>query len=234
MCSSTASMKSSGEMSTPRSTTSKPDAAQHHDAEVLADVVQVALDGAHHDLADGLDARRGEDRLDVGHPRLHRARAGEHLRHEDEVLAELDADERHAGDQAVVHDLERGDALVERAAGERVDRRRRRRRSAPRRYPAVGGAASRTASISRSRSSGRSTNSSISSRMKSLATSLSSAMAPRLRSAQAVPLEHGVADRAQVLDRGLERDRALRPDHLDAGVEVLGAPRSRTSAGPFE
>src|SRR4051812_31357734 len=70
-------------------------------------------------------------------------------------------------------------------------------------------------SMSRARSSGRSMNSSISSRRKSFATSASSAMAT------SVPLHHRVADREQVLERRLQRDRALRADHLDAGGEVL-------------
>ena len=98
-------------------------AAQHHDAEVLADVVQVALDRAHDDLAERLDARGRQDRLDVGHPGLHRAGAGEHLGHEDEVLAELDADEPHPGDQAVVHDLDGRRAGGERLPGQPIDRR---------------------------------------------------------------------------------------------------------------
>ena len=55
------------------------------------------------------------------HPRLHGAGAGQHLGHEDEVFAKLDADDPHAGDQPVVHDLQRLDAVVERLAGERVD-----------------------------------------------------------------------------------------------------------------
>ena len=58
-------------------------------------------------LPSGSTPDAGEDRLDVRHAGLHRAGAGEHLGHEDEVLAELDADDAHAGDQAVVHHLER-------------------------------------------------------------------------------------------------------------------------------
>ena len=41
----------------------------------------------------------------------------------------------------------------------------------------------------------------------------------RLVGPAGVPLDHGVADGAQVLDRRLERDRALGPDHLDARLE---------------
>ena len=121
-CVSTASMKSSGDVSTPEVDDLEARAAQHHDAEVLADVVQVALDGAHHDLAGGLDARLREDRLDVGHAVLHRPGAGEHLGHVDDVLAELDADDAHRRDEAVVHDLERRHAVVEGRPGQRVDR----------------------------------------------------------------------------------------------------------------
>ena len=57
----------------------------------------------------------------MGHARLHRPRAGQHLGHEDEVLAELDADDAHAGDEAVVHDLQRFRALLQRLEGQRVN-----------------------------------------------------------------------------------------------------------------
>src|SRR4051812_9497731 len=65
-------------------------------------------------------------------------------------------------------------------------------------------------------------NSSISSRRKSLATSLSSGIRTFRGSGLLVmPLGDGIADREQVLERRLQGDRALRPDHVDAGCEVL-------------
>ena len=100
----------------------EPGAAQHHDAQVLADVVEVALDRAHDDSAYRFDSRGGENGLDVGHPGLHGPGAGEDFRDEDEVLPELDAHDAHAGDQAVVHHLQRLDSVVQRRPGQRVDR----------------------------------------------------------------------------------------------------------------
>ena len=47
------------------------------------------------------------------HSRLHRPRAGQHLGHEDDVLPELDADDAHGGDQAVIHDLGGFDAALQ-------------------------------------------------------------------------------------------------------------------------
>ena len=95
----------------------------------------------------------GEDRLDVRHPGLHRARAGEHLGHEDEVLAELDADDAHAGDQAVVHDLERG-----RPGRQRLDGQASTVSSSPSMSAAaiacISGLAAANSPMSRSRSSG--------------------------------------------------------------------------------
>ena len=54
------------------------------------------------------------------HAGLHRARAGEHLGDENECFAKLDADDAHSGNEAVVHDLQRIDALLERLAGQSI------------------------------------------------------------------------------------------------------------------
>ena len=88
-------------------------ALEHHPDEVLADVVDVALDGPDHDLADGLRAGLGEQRAEDLHAGLHRVRGEEDLGHEQDPVAEVDADDLHAGDERVVEDLRRGEAAPE-------------------------------------------------------------------------------------------------------------------------
>ena len=95
--------------------------AQHHDAEILSDVMQIALDGAHHHFADRFDARGRKDRLNVGHTRLHGPRTGQHFRNENKVLSEFNAHDSHAGDQPVIHDLQRLSSFIQRFSGELVN-----------------------------------------------------------------------------------------------------------------
>ena len=75
---------------------------QHHRDEVLADVVDVALDGADDDLADPRRAGLGEQRPQDRHPGLHRVRSEENLGHEQDAVAEVDADDAHPLDERVV------------------------------------------------------------------------------------------------------------------------------------
>ena len=82
----------------------EPGALEHHRHEVLADVVDVALHGADHDLADALGAGLGQQRSKDRHARLHRVRGQQHLRNEQDAVAEVDADDAHALDQRVVQD----------------------------------------------------------------------------------------------------------------------------------
>ena len=96
-------------------------ASEHHDAEILADVVEVAFDGAHDDGADGLDAGSGEDGFDVGHAGFHGASGDEDFGDEDDVVAELYADDGHAVEESVVKDVVCGVAVVEALFGEAVD-----------------------------------------------------------------------------------------------------------------
>ena len=87
-------------------------ALEHHRDEVLADVVDVALDGADHDRADPLRARLGEQRPQDLHPGLHRVRREQHLGDEEDPVAEVDADDPHALDERVVqHPVGRPAAL---------------------------------------------------------------------------------------------------------------------------
>jgi hypothetical protein len=78
---------------------------EHHRDEVLADVVDVALDGADHDLAHPLGVRLGEQRPQDLHPRLHRIRGKEDLGHEEDPVAEVDANDPHALDERVAQGL---------------------------------------------------------------------------------------------------------------------------------
>ena len=89
--------------------------ALEHDADdVLADVVHVALDGRHDDLAGGglrLEARglllRLEVGLQVGDRLLHHARRLHDLRQEHLAGAEQVADDVHAGHQRALDDVQR-------------------------------------------------------------------------------------------------------------------------------
>ena len=80
----------------------EPRALEHHRDQVLADVVDVALDGADHDLADGLHAGFRQQRAAGSPSRLHGVGSQQHLRHEQDAVAEIDADDAHAFDQGVV------------------------------------------------------------------------------------------------------------------------------------
>ena len=88
-------------------------ALEHHRDEVLADVVDVALHGADHDLADRLDAGLGEQRAQDRHAGLHRVGGEEHLGHEEDAVAEVDADDAHALDERLVQDVVGGPTAAE-------------------------------------------------------------------------------------------------------------------------
>src|SRR5215217_4950894 len=68
---------------------SEAGALEHDVAEVLADVVHVALDGAHQERPGRLGAGLGEQRAEDVERALHRARGDQHLGHE--VVAALEA-----------------------------------------------------------------------------------------------------------------------------------------------
>ena len=88
-------------------------ALEHHRHQVLADVVDVALDGADHDLADRFGAGLGEQRAQDLHPGLHRVGGEQHLGHEQDAVTEVDADDPHALDERVVQRPVRAPAAVE-------------------------------------------------------------------------------------------------------------------------
>ena len=92
-------------------------ALEHHRDEVLADVVDVALHGADHDLADRLDAGLREQRAQDRHAGLHRVGGEQHLGHEQDAVAEVDADDAHALDERLVQDVVGGPAAAEQEVG---------------------------------------------------------------------------------------------------------------------
>ena len=74
--------------------------------------MDVTLDGADHHLADLGRARLGQERTQHMHAGLHRIGGHQHFRHEQDAVAEIDADDAHALDQRLVqHFLGRPAAL---------------------------------------------------------------------------------------------------------------------------
>ena len=88
-------------------------ALEHHPDQVLADVVDVALDRPDDHLADRLGARLGQQRPQDLHARLHGVGGQQDLGHEQDAVAEVDADDLHAGHERVVEDLARRPAAAQ-------------------------------------------------------------------------------------------------------------------------
>ena len=91
-------------------------ALHHHADEILADVVDVALDGADHHLAHFRRAGRREKGAQDRHAGLHRIGGHQHFRHKQNAVAEVDADDPHAFDQRLGQDVVRRPAAVEQNA----------------------------------------------------------------------------------------------------------------------
>ncbi len=66
-----------------------------------------------HDLADRFGAGLGEQRAEDRHAGLHRVGGEQHLGHEEDAVAEVDADDAHALDERVVEHLVGAPAAVE-------------------------------------------------------------------------------------------------------------------------
>jgi hypothetical protein len=96
-------------------------AAKHHGHEVLADVMEVALDRADDDDAPRLDAGLGQVGLELGQPGVHGPGGHEDLGDEDLVVLELDAEALHPGDEPLVQDLRGRHPGGERLVDERFD-----------------------------------------------------------------------------------------------------------------
>src|SRR3954452_5259440 len=88
-------------------------AFEHHPDEVLADVMDVALDGPDDHLADRFRAGLREERAQDRHACLHRVGGEEDLGDEQDAVAEVDADDLHPGNESVVEDARRGPAAAE-------------------------------------------------------------------------------------------------------------------------
>src|SRR5690606_4653735 len=82
----------------------EPGPLEHHPHEVLADVVDVALDRSDDDFADRRGAGLGEQGAEDGHARLHGVRRQEHLGDEEDPVAEVDAHDAHPLHQGLVED----------------------------------------------------------------------------------------------------------------------------------
>ena len=91
----------------------EPGALQHHRHQVLPDVVDVALHGADHDLAHALGTGLRQQRSQDLHAGLHRVRGEQHLRHEQDPVAEVDPDDPHAFHERLVQDTICGPAATE-------------------------------------------------------------------------------------------------------------------------
>ena len=87
---------------------------EHDRHDGLADVVHVAEHRPHHERTDRLLGLGREQRADEREPRLHRAGGDEHLRDEDDLLAEAIPLEIESGKQPVVEDDPRVDARLDR------------------------------------------------------------------------------------------------------------------------
>jgi hypothetical protein len=100
-----ASTNFSGGTFTPEVDDREAGALEHDVAEVLADVVHVALDRPHQELAHRLGARGGQQRSQDVERALHRARGDQHLGHEVVAALEARADLLQRGDQRVVEQV---------------------------------------------------------------------------------------------------------------------------------
>ena len=93
----------------------------HHGDKVLADVVDVALDRADHRRADRPRPGRGEQGPQNGHAPLHGVGCQQHFRDEEDAIAEINAHDRHARDQRLVHELHRTPSTVQQDVGALLD-----------------------------------------------------------------------------------------------------------------
>ena len=74
----------------------------HHADQVLADVVDVALDSADHHLADRWHAGFGQQGAQDFHPAFHRIGRQQYFGYEQDTVAKVDPDDAHTFDQRVV------------------------------------------------------------------------------------------------------------------------------------
>ncbi|ESY73500.1 hypothetical protein X743_11370 [Mesorhizobium sp. LNHC252B00] len=92
-------------------------ALHHHADKVLANVVDVALDGADHHLALLRRAGGGEQRTQDEHPGLHGVGRQQHFGNEQDAVAKILADDAHAFDQRFGEHLVGRPAALEQDVG---------------------------------------------------------------------------------------------------------------------
>ena len=96
-------------------------ALHHHRHQVLADVMDVALDGADHHLADGLGPGLRQQGAQDGHAGLHGVGRHQHFGNEEDAVAKVDADDGHAIDQGLAQSLLGRPAAIQQNAHALVD-----------------------------------------------------------------------------------------------------------------
>ena len=90
---------------------------EHHGHEVLADVVDIALDGADDDGPEVAGVTLGETRLEKLEGALHGARAQQYFGNEALTVAHALTDDVHAGQQAAIQDLAGAGSAVQQPLG---------------------------------------------------------------------------------------------------------------------
>ncbi|MCY1241796.1 hypothetical protein D9M72_547170 [compost metagenome] len=83
--------------------------------------MNVTLDGADHHLAELRRAGFGKQRTQDGHAGLHGVCRQKHFRHEQDAVAEVDADDAHAFDQRLGQDIVGRPAALEQDVGSVLD-----------------------------------------------------------------------------------------------------------------
>ena len=89
----------------------------HHADQVLADIVNVALDCADDHLALFWGAGGGKQRAQDEHAGLHRIGRQQNFRHEQDAVAEIDADDAHAFDKRLRQNIIGNPAAFEQNVG---------------------------------------------------------------------------------------------------------------------
>gem|GEM_PF-6812572 len=93
----------------------------HHADKVLADVVNVALDGTNHHLALLRRAGGGKQRAQDVHPSLHRVGREQNFRHEQDAITKVDANDPHAFNESLGQDVVGGPSAFEKNPGAFLD-----------------------------------------------------------------------------------------------------------------
>ena len=93
---------------------------QHHDTQVLTDVMEIAFHRSHYYSSNGVNTGGGQDGFNICHPSFHCACTGEDFRDEDKVLSKLDSNNPHSCDETVIHDFQCCGARVQSGFGQLI------------------------------------------------------------------------------------------------------------------